>query len=205
MNDAKSGSTQVLLLTITDENTPANNPVIGQTATVAIRRLSDDKWYDFTANAWDTFAGYDDIEASNKQALTDRDDGSYGYSWNQATADSSAERQYQMIYDVPSGDYQGQAREVWSFRPTWSVAGDAMALTTAERTAISTAILGATITFPDSSTKTLETLLEEVWANSAGDYDLSGVNWTIKWPNASTAAMIFELDSATAPTSRTRI
>ena len=82
--------------------------------------------------------------------------------------------------------------------------GSAMTLTVGERTAISAAMLASTVTFPDGNTMTLEETIEEIWAGTVGDYDLTGVNWTIKW-NDGTAAFVFEIDDADAPTSRTRI
>jgi len=360
-----SGSSPVLILSLIDEVTVGNNPVTGQTATVAIRRLSDGKWFDFVDVTWDTIATYALLDASNKQALTDNGDGTYGYAWNQATADASDEADYEMTFAVPSGTYQGMAHDTYSFRTKWAVAGDnmgtvtgvsgnvtgsvgsvtgavgsvtspvtvgtnndktnyaltsaydaaktaasastvatavwandtrtlssfgtlaadvasavwsattrtlssfgtlaadvwasatrsltdkanftlssdydaaktaasatnlatvdtvvdaikaktdnlpaspaatgaAMSLTSAERTALITALLGTSITFPDGNTKTLETIVEEVWAGTAGDYELAGTNWQIKWVDG-TPAYVFELDSATAPTMRTRI
>ena len=82
--------------------------------------------------------------------------------------------------------------------------GSAMTLTAGERTAIAVALLAATVTFPDGTTMTVEEILEEVWANNAGDWSLSGLNWTIRWPDAATAAMVFVVDDTDSPTFRTR-
>ena len=125
-----SGSSPVLILSLIDEVTVGNNPVTGQTATVAIRRLSDGKWFDFVDVTWDTIATYALLDASNKQALTDNGDGTYGYAWNQATADASDEADYEMTFAVPSGTYQGMAHDTYSFRTKWAVAGDNMGTVT---------------------------------------------------------------------------
>ena len=108
------GETVILSLAIRDEDTPANEPVTGQTATVSIRRRSDDAWWDFVAGAWDV-ATWATLGAEHKGALTDQGDGSYERSWNQATADASATREYEMVYQVAAGGYQGMAYETWKF------------------------------------------------------------------------------------------
>jgi len=109
------GGTVTLSLSIIDLNTPANNPVIGEAPTVAVRRTSDDKWWDFVGEVWDTIATYALLDASNKQALTDKDDGTYEHDWDQATTDASAERTYIMVYEVAAGTYQSMDMEVWEF------------------------------------------------------------------------------------------
>jgi len=107
----------MLVLVVEDEDTPANNPVTGLTCQVAIRRLSDGKWYDFVANAWDTVASYGSLAASNVQALTDNTDGTYSVEWDQAEADASAEREYVMTYEVTAGtNYVGRMdSDEWFF------------------------------------------------------------------------------------------
>jgi len=114
-----------LILRVTDEDTPTNNPVTGLTATVAIRRLSDDKWYDFVGATWDTIASYAALAASNVQALTDETDGTYSVEWDQSVADASAEREYEMVYEVTAGTgYVGRmAAESWHFEPAGGISG----------------------------------------------------------------------------------
>ena len=108
------GTTVILSLAIRDEDTPANEPVTGQIATVSIRRRSDDAWWDFTAGAWDA-ATWATLGAEHKGALADQGDGTYERAWNQATADASLNRTYEMVYEVAAGDYQGMGYEVWRF------------------------------------------------------------------------------------------
>ena len=97
------------LLAISDTLVPANNPVIGESPTLAIRRFSDGKWWDFTSSEWDTVADYASLAAANLQALTDFDNGGYGYEHTLA----STEDDYLLIYEVPSGTYQGTTQEMW--------------------------------------------------------------------------------------------
>jgi hypothetical protein len=117
MNTALPGATIPLVVRVIDDDVPANNPVTGLSCTVAVRRLADDKWYDFTANAWDTASGYGSLGASCQQALADKGDGSYAWLWNQGSADAGAENDYEMTYAVTaSGVYVGrQAGEGWRF------------------------------------------------------------------------------------------
>jgi hypothetical protein len=117
MNTALPGATVLLVLRVVDDDTPGNNPVTGLSCCVAIRRTLDDKWFNFLTGAWDTRANYAALVAGNKQTLTDKGDGSYAYAWNQATADGSAERVYEMTYTVTAGaGYVGrQAGEEWRF------------------------------------------------------------------------------------------
>lgn len=99
------GKTVTLSCALADNNTPANNPVTGETVTVSLRRFSDDKWWDFVAGEWDVVA-FASLAAQHKQALTDKGDGSYEVDWDQATNDASAERQYLAYYKVTSaGDF----------------------------------------------------------------------------------------------------
>jgi len=110
------GKTVALTLKLIDNTTPANNPIIGYDCEVSIRRLSDDKWWDFSNSEWDTVA-FGALTADQKQALTDKGDGSYEYDWNQATADASAEREYEMHYKVTSaGAFQNTVgKDHWIF------------------------------------------------------------------------------------------
>lgn len=105
-----------LALSIIDEQTPSNNPVIGQTPTASIRRLSDGKWWNFVASTWDTVAAYSGLGTEHKQALTSQTDGSYATTWNQNTADAGAEADYEVVFEVASGMYEGIDHEVWQFR-----------------------------------------------------------------------------------------
>lgn len=82
--------------------------------------------------------------------------------------------------------------------------GSAMTLSAAERTAIVTAMLAGTITYPDGSTKTLEGLLEEVWATTAGDTNIVSLVQSFLWPDGATVALTYAIDDADAPTSRLR-
>ncbi len=123
MNTVVPGSTVTLSLSLEAVGTPANNPVTGATTEVSIRRLSDDKWWDFTANAgdgeWDTVA-FGSLGPEHKQALTDKGDGSYEYDWDQASADASATRTYLMYYkvtvDAGTPTFANQVKhEIWDF------------------------------------------------------------------------------------------
>ena len=117
MNTALPGATIPLVLRVIDDNTPGNNPVTGLSCIVAIRRGSDDKWYDFVAGEWGTAAGWGSLGAEHKQALADKGDGSYACAWDQAAADGATERDYEMTYMVTAGaGYLGrQAGEEWRF------------------------------------------------------------------------------------------
>jgi len=110
------GQTVTLSLELVDNVTPANNPVTGETCVVSIRRLSDDKWFDFVAVAWDTVA-FGALAAEHKQALTDKSDGTYEHDWDQATADGGVARAYEMHYQVTSiGDFENMvSKEQWVF------------------------------------------------------------------------------------------
>lgn len=102
----------VLRLSIIDPVTPANNPVIGETSEVSIRRLSDDRWWDFVASAWDVVADYASLGAEHKGALTDKNDGSYERDWDQIAADGGVDREYLCYYKVTSaGDYQNHIEQ----------------------------------------------------------------------------------------------
>jgi hypothetical protein len=113
------GETVTFVLSIVDEGTPGNNPVVGETATVALRRLSDDKWWDWVAGAWDVVANYAALGAEHKQALTDKGDGTYEVDWDQSANDAGAERQYVASYEVttaPASDYTDRMdHEHWHF------------------------------------------------------------------------------------------
>lgn len=114
---AEAGDTAArLALSIIDERTPANNPVTGQTPTASIRRLSDGRWWNFVASTWDTVAAYSGLGTEHKQALTSQTDGSYATTWNQNTADAGAEADYEVVFEVASGMYEGIDHEVWQFR-----------------------------------------------------------------------------------------
>ena len=111
------GETVTFVLSLVDLYVPANNPVTGETGTIAIRRLSDDKWWDWVAEAWDVVANYAALGAEHKTALTDKGDGTYEKDWDQSAADAGAERQYVASYEVTSaGDYLGRMdHEHWHF------------------------------------------------------------------------------------------
>ena len=51
------GEAVTFALSVIDRDTPANNPVTGEAPTIAIRRLSDDYWYDFVAGTWGAVVG----------------------------------------------------------------------------------------------------------------------------------------------------
>lgn len=109
------GETVTLVLAVTDDEDRTNEPITGESPTVAVRRTSDDKWYDFVATTWDVVASYAALGAEHKQALTDKSDGSYEYDFGQATIDASVERTYEMVYAVPGGTYQGITYETRIF------------------------------------------------------------------------------------------
>ena len=117
MITALPGATVPLVLRVIDDNVPANNPVTGLSCTVSIRRLADDKWYDFSVGSWDAASGWGSLTAAGKQALVDKGDGSYECLWNQGAADGGGEGEYEVTYAVAStGSYAGrQAGETWRF------------------------------------------------------------------------------------------
>lgn len=108
------GDSVVLSLSIIDYNTPTNNPIIGENPTVAIRRLSDDKWYNFNTNSWDTYVGYENISSLNKQNLEDNNDGTYTFLWDQSIAENVV-NEYSMIYENISVNYSGISYDLWCF------------------------------------------------------------------------------------------
>jgi hypothetical protein len=87
-----------------------------------------------------------------------------------------------------------------------SKAGDAMALTSGERTSTADAILARALASEsyaaDGATPTLSQILWMIWAGLV-DFDISGTTLTVRRQNG-TAAMTFTLDDATNPTARTR-
>ena len=95
-------------LAITDQATPGNNPVLTESPTLAIRRFSDGKWWDFTNSEWDVVADYASLVAANLKALADLDNGGYGYEHTLA----SGEDDYLFVYEVPSGSYQGMTQDL---------------------------------------------------------------------------------------------
>jgi hypothetical protein len=82
--------------------------------------------------------------------------------------------------------------------------GSAMTLSVAERAAVAAALLATNITYPDGSTKTVEEILEEVWATTAGDTNITNLVQQFLWPDNQTVAVTYDIDDADAPTSRTR-
>jgi hypothetical protein len=95
-------------LAIADQGTPANNPVLAESPTLAIRRFSDGDYYDFVSGVWDTVADYASLGVEHLQALTDLDNGGYGFEYTLP----STEDDYLFIYEVPSGSYQGTTQEL---------------------------------------------------------------------------------------------
>jgi hypothetical protein len=89
---------------------------------------------------------------------------------------------------------------------TAAQAGDSMSLTTAERDAAADVILARAIAAEsyaaDGGTPTLSQILWMIWSGLV-DYSISGTVLTVKKQDGS-AAMTFDLDDPTAPTSRTR-
>jgi len=181
------GEMLTLTLTILDENTPANNPVTGQSPTVAIRRTSDDKWWDFVAEEWDTVADYGSLGNEHKQALTDNGDGTYSYDWNQATADGSAERTYVAVYEVPSGDYQGMSWDVYVCSYEYADPAE-RDLADYEATAKSGTKLGE--------------MLAAARAAVAGRLAISGTTVTLYEVDGTTVAFTHTLDDENTPTER---
>lgn len=90
---------------------------------------------------------------------------------------------------------------------TRSTTGDAMALTSAERNSTADIILARSLAAEayaaDGAVPTLSQMLYMMWS-AIGDFAISGTTLTCKKLDGSTTAMTFTLDSATAPTSRTR-
>lgn len=108
------GSTVTLSVYIRDEVDPTNEPVTGQAVTVSVRRRSDDRWWDWVAGAWDV-ATWVTLGAEHKATMTDQGDGSYERTWDQATADASVQRDYDVVYAIAAGTYQAMVHEVWRF------------------------------------------------------------------------------------------
>ena len=109
-----AGETVEFIFSITDTATPANNPVVGESPTVAVRRASDDKWWDWVAEAWDTVATYAALGAEHKASMAD-DDGTYSVEFDQSAIDGGLARTYVVVYEVPAGDYRTMQHEVWVF------------------------------------------------------------------------------------------
>ena len=111
------GSVAYLSAHVIDDDTPANNPVTGETVVAAVRRESDGKWYDFIATTWDVVADYASLGAEHKLTLTDNGDGTYSGAWDHSAADASTEGVYTAVYDPTSaGDYQTRMRsEAFAF------------------------------------------------------------------------------------------
>jgi hypothetical protein len=113
------GQTVVLSLSLIDNVTPANNPVTGETCVVSIRRLSDDRWFNFTTWDWDAVA-FSSLTSANRQDLADKGDGSYQVEWDQATADAGATRTYCMYYRAVGGAFASMVtQEEWDFSAEW--------------------------------------------------------------------------------------
>lgn len=91
------------------------SPVLGETPTVSIRRLEDDEWWDFVAEAWVTAASFSVLPSDCKLSLEDKQDGNYEALWNQGDAEGSVEGSYQVVFHVPSGTYQGFAYDTLFF------------------------------------------------------------------------------------------
>lgn len=104
----KSSAPVTLSLFLSDDNTPANNPVTGYTCIASIERLSDNKWWNFVGNTWDTVAP-GSLAANNKLSLTDKSTGEYAGSWDQYAADGGAAGTYAVWYRVTSaGTFQNR-------------------------------------------------------------------------------------------------
>jgi len=155
------GEAVTFALSVIDRDTPANNPVTGEAPTIAIRRLSDDYWYDFVAGTWGAVVGgYAGLAADNTAAMTDKADGTYEYDWDQDTADGGATRSYEAVYEIAAGTYRSMAYEIWVFRSVATAGGLALEATL-------TAIKGAGWTV-----ETLQTIYDAVIAAGSG----SGAN-----------------------------
>jgi hypothetical protein len=100
--DREPGEALTLVVDLNDQAAPVSNPITGEDVEVSLRRLSDDRWYDFVADAWDVVADYASLGAEHKQAMTDKLDGSYEYDFDQAAADGAAPRVYHAYYRVTS-------------------------------------------------------------------------------------------------------
>lgn len=90
---------------------------------------------------------------------------------------------------------------------TAAQAGNAMALTAAERNGTADAILARTLGSEgyaaDGAVPTLAQMLFMIWSGLV-EFSISGTTLTCKKLDGSTTAMTFTLDDATSPTSRTR-
>jgi hypothetical protein len=113
----RSGDTAALIVCeVKDERIPANEPCTGLAVTLTIQRVSDGKFWDWTASEWDTVATWAALGSEHKTAMTDGKTGWYYKAWNQATADTSAEADYVATFCIASGNYQGMERTLLHFR-----------------------------------------------------------------------------------------
>ena len=195
MQIVNRGTTQTLILVIIDEDDPTNNPVTGQSPTVAIRRLSDDRYYDFVAGTWQVAVSYSALLTSQLQALADEHDGSYAVAWDQAAADGGVSRDYEMIFAVPSGMYRGIAHEQWSFV-------EGMTLTAAERLNIADAVLDEEVNSATATGDSLRSAARAAWSQAFGKWILVGVTLTLYGTDGTTIVRQFTIDNPTAPTAR---
>jgi hypothetical protein len=120
---ARPNDTITFCLAIIDEHDPTNNPVTGQSATVAFLRMDDGKYYDFVSGLWDTVASLATLGSEHKAALTDGLNASYTKELSLLTADPNAQGTYFAFYDVANGTYKGFDVDQWDITLQASASG----------------------------------------------------------------------------------
>lgn len=83
-----------------------------------------------------------------------------------------------------------------------AVPGDAMALTTGERSAVADAVADEEFMSAGITDDTLRAALKAAWAQGAGKWTLVDTTLTLYAPNGTTVVRQFTIDSAEAPTER---
>jgi len=154
---------------------------------LAIRRTSDDKWYNFTSGEWDTVGGYGDLTSDHKKTLTDNNDGSYSCTWDQGVADGGMERTYIMVFEIASGTYQGMAWEKYVCSYEFADPAD-RDLSAYEATAKNGTKLGE--------------MLAAARASVAGKMVISGTTMTIWDVGEDNVILTYTLNDDTTPTER---
>lgn len=106
-----------------------------------------------------------------------------------------------------SGRSSHAAADVWAVATRALTDKADFTLSAAERLAVADALLARTLAAEsyaaDGAVPTLSQILYMLWS-AVGDFSISGTTLTCKQLDGTTEAMTFTLDSATAPTSRTR-
>lgn len=140
MQIAQPDETILLQLSISDNATPANNPVTGQTATVCWVRQSDQAFYNFSTAAWTARANWAAVAAAEKAALTDTGLGCYTKTLDLSTAMAGAVGNYVAIYYIAAGAYACMVHEQWRIRAISAQSGITVASATSATAVDETAL-----------------------------------------------------------------